>query len=202
MKTTDSNYDLVLVTGDLHIPARVSTINEEIKNLLQLKKFQHVICTGNIGSKDALDFLKSLCNSSNFHLVKGDLATDEELENSLQETKTVKIGDFNISLINGFQLLPWSDIEALSSVQRQTGCDILVSGYTHKQEVINYEGKYFINPGSLTGAYSPLVNDPASGFMVLVISGDVCFLYQYEFNSTLKNFEVKKLEINKNKSES
>jgi vacuolar protein sorting-associated protein 29 len=115
--------------------------------------------------------------------------------------KTLQIGEFCITLINGHQIVPWGDYESLSSIQKQTGCDLLISGYTHKQEVVNREGKYFINPGSLTGAYSPLVNDPVPGFMVLVISGDVCVLYQYEMSSNMKTFEVKKIEINKNKSE-
>jgi vacuolar protein sorting-associated protein 29 len=209
MKNPDSinqiNYELVLVTGDIYIPKRIESLNEELKKVLKLKKFQHILCTGNVGNIETLHFLKSLCsNSSNFHLVKGDQEDEEILKNynNLPETKVLKIGEFNIAVINGYQLVPWSDIETLNSAQKQSGCDILVSGYTHKQEILQLEGKYFINPGSLTGAYSPLVNDPPAGFMVLLISGDLCYLYSYEFNPTIKNFEVKKTEINKNKLES
>ena len=200
----DSNYELVLIIGDLHIPTRISCINDEIKKTLQLKKFQHIICTGNIGNHDTLDFLKTLCsNSGNFHLVKGDQESTEilDINKNVSEIKTFKIGEFNISLINGFQLVPWNDIESFNSIQRQTGCDILVSGFTHKQEILQWEGKYYINPGTLTGAYSPLINDPPPSFIVLVISGDICILYQYEFNSSLKIFDIKKFEINKIKLE-
>jgi putative phosphoesterase len=38
-------------------------------------------------------------------------------------------------------------------MQRQLDVDILISGHTHKNEVNEYEGKWFINPGSVTGAY-------------------------------------------------
>jgi vacuolar protein sorting-associated protein 29 len=204
--TADSgNPELILVTGDLNIPNKCLDIHTETKKLLQLKKFQHILCTGNIGSRDSYEYLKSLCNNpnSNFHCVKGENPSlgDDYPGISLSEMKTVKIGEFTITLISGHQIVPWGDYEALSSIQKQTNCDILISGYTHKSEVVNYEGKYFINPGSLTGAYSPLNNDPQPGFMVLVISADVCILYQYEMNSNMKSLDVKKVEINKNKSE-
>jgi vacuolar protein sorting-associated protein 29 len=39
-------------------------------------------------------------------------------------------------------------------MQRQLDCDILISGHTHALNVQQYDGRYFINPGSLTGAYS------------------------------------------------
>ncbi len=33
---------------------------------------------------------------------------------------------------------------------------MLVTGHTHQNSVLEYEGKFFVNPGSITGAYSPL----------------------------------------------
>jgi vacuolar protein sorting-associated protein 29 len=56
---------------------------------------------------------------------------------------------------HGHQVLPWGDPDALSVIQTQLGVDILISGHTHKQEVYEMNGKYFVNPGSATGAYSP-----------------------------------------------
>jgi putative phosphoesterase len=32
--------------------------------------------------------------------------------------------------------------------------DILITGHTHKFEAFEFEGKFFINPGSATGAFS------------------------------------------------
>ena len=204
------SHDLILVTGDLHIPDKTLNIPEEIKKVISLKKFSHVLCTGNVGNRNSYEFLKSLCNNpnSNFHIVKGDNLTEENNiigssnnSTNFPELKNVKIGDFNITIINGHQIIPWGDYDSLLSISNENSSDIVISGYTHKPEVISYEGKYFINPGSLTGAYSPLVNDPAPSFMIFIISGDVCYLYHYELNMTTKNFDVKKVEINKNKSE-
>ncbi len=40
--------------------------------------------------------------------------------------------------------------------QRQLDVDILVTGHTHSFEAYEYQGKFFINPGSATGSYGPL----------------------------------------------
>ena len=47
-------------------------------------------------------------------------------------------------------------MESLAMVQRQLDVDLLISGQTHKFEAFEHEGKFFINPGSATGAYSAL----------------------------------------------
>jgi vacuolar protein sorting-associated protein 29 len=35
--------------------------------------------------------------------------------------------------------------------------DILLTGHTHKFEAFEHEGKFFVNPGSATGAYHPQI---------------------------------------------
>ncbi len=74
----------------------------------------------------------------------------------MPETKTVTIGEFKIGMIHGHQVIPWGDQEALANVQRELDCDILISGHTHKNSLSSYDGKYFINPGSATGAFTPI----------------------------------------------
>lgn len=65
------------------------------------------------------------------------------------------MGQFKIGLAHGHQIVPWGDAEALASLQRQLGVDILITGHTHKFEAYEHDGKFFINPGSATGAYNP-----------------------------------------------
>lgn len=48
------------------------------------------------------------------------------------------------------------DREARGVLQRQLDVDILVTGHTHVFEAYKYSQKFFINPGSVTGAYSSL----------------------------------------------
>lgn len=44
----------------------------------------------------------------------------------------------------------------LFQIRRQLDVDVMISGHTHKLEAYEKEGKFYINPGSVTGAYSPL----------------------------------------------
>jgi vacuolar protein sorting-associated protein 29 len=72
------------------------------------------------------------------------------------EQKVVTVGQFRIGVIHGHQVIPWGDQDALSLVQRQLDVDILISGHTHRFEAYEHENKFFINPGSATGAYNAL----------------------------------------------
>ena len=48
------------------------------------------------------------------------------------------------------------DVESLSMLQRQMDVDILITGHTHKFEAFERNNKFFINPGSATGAFNAL----------------------------------------------
>lgn len=72
------------------------------------------------------------------------------------EQKVITVGQFRIGLVHGHQVVPWGDEESLALVQRQLDVDILISGHTHRFEAYEHENKFYINPGSATGAYSPL----------------------------------------------
>ena len=98
----------------------------------------------------------------------------------------MKIGDFKIGVIHGHQVIPWGDIESLSAIRRELDCDVIISGHTHKNSVTKYEGKYFINPGSVTGAYTPLYrffyfSDINPSFDLMVIKGETAALFVYEW---------------------
>ena len=68
----------------------------------------------------------------------------------------VSLGQFKIGLVHGHQVVPWGDKEALAIWQRKLDADVLLSGHTHKLDAYEYENKIFVNPGSATGAYTPL----------------------------------------------
>ena len=72
------------------------------------------------------------------------------------EQKVVTVGNFRIGLCHGHQVVPWGDTESLAMVQRQLDVDILISGHTHRFDAFEHENKFYINPGSITGAYSAL----------------------------------------------
>jgi vacuolar protein sorting-associated protein 29 len=68
--------EFALVLGDLHIPYRANDIPAKFRELLQPGKLQHVLCTGNVCNKEALDWIKSLCPKS-CHFVRGDCEGSE-----------------------------------------------------------------------------------------------------------------------------
>lgn len=63
-------YQLVLVLGDLHIPHRCNTLPAKFKKLLVPGKIQHILCTGNLCTKESYDYLKTL--AGDVHIVRGD----------------------------------------------------------------------------------------------------------------------------------
>ena len=184
------NPELVLVVGDMFLPQRSPDINEQFKAILTPNKVQHVLCLGNIGNQETYDWLKSI--SKDFHIVKGDFDQDDA-----PEKKMIQIGDFNIGLIHGHQVLPWGDLESLGMVQRSLGCDILISGHTHKTNVVVKDNILYINPGSFSGAFSPLIEDTIPSFVLMVLTGDEAIVYLYTLSDRSKKFEVNKYDYKK-----
>ena len=122
--------ELVLVLGDLHLPHRAAAIPPKFMRMLVPNKMQHVLCTGNLTSKDRHDHLRDL--APNVSVVRGDF---DEADSAFPERKTVRIGDFKIGLIHGHQVIPWGDEESLGMLAREMDVDILVSGHTHNNTV-------------------------------------------------------------------
>lgn len=141
----------MLVLGDIHIPHRCHNLPNKFKKLLTPGRIHHILCTGNLCTRESFDYLKTL--ASDVHVVKGDF--DEQGLN-YPEQKVVTVGKFRIGLCHGHQIIPWSDPDSLSLIQRQLDVDILITGHSHKFEAYEQDGCFFINPGSATGAYSSL----------------------------------------------
>jgi len=73
-----SYLQLVLVVGDLHIPHRATAVPAKFRKLLVPGKIQHILCTGNLCTKESVDYLKTL--ASDVHIVRGDF---DEVSNYL-----------------------------------------------------------------------------------------------------------------------
>jgi vacuolar protein sorting-associated protein 29 len=190
---------LVLVIGDLHIPHRKADLPKKFKALLQPGKIQHILCTGNVVDKLTYDYLRSL--AADVHVCRGDFDDSTFLPNvadGLPDTKVVKIGQFQLGLCHGHQIVPWGDSEALGALQRQLDCDILVTGHTHTFSAYEAEGKLFINPGSATGAFSPsfkLTEEPTPSFVLMDVQQQRVVIYVYELVG--EEVKVKKIEHTK-----
>ncbi|CAG0914614.1 unnamed protein product [Notodromas monacha] len=180
---------LVLVIGDLHVPHRTHSIPAKFRKLLVPGRIQHILCTGNLVSKDMYDYLKTL--ASDVHVVKGDFDESQ----TYPEQKVVTVGQFRIGVIHGHQVVPWGDPDALSLVQRQLDVDILISGHTHRFEAYEHENKFFINPGSATGAYTPLEKKIVPSFVLMDIQSSTVVTYVYQLVDN--DVKVERIEYKK-----
>ncbi|XP_012372099.1 vacuolar protein sorting-associated protein 29-like [Octodon degus] len=61
---------LVLVLGDQHLPHQYNSLPTKFKELLEPGKIQHILCTGNLCTKESYDYLKTL--AGDVHIVRGD----------------------------------------------------------------------------------------------------------------------------------
>ncbi|KAH7818200.1 Vacuolar protein sorting 29B (Vps29B) [Monocercomonoides exilis] len=183
---------LVLVCGDFHIPHRAIDIPARFKTLLVPGKIQHVLCTGNLCTKETFDYLKTLSND--VHVVRGDF---DDTSLGYPEEKVVTIGSFKIGMIHGHQIVPWGDPDAIGIAQRRLDCDILVTGHTHQFQAYELESRFVINPGSITGAYSVIGDgDTMASFVLMDIQGYKVTVYVYKTTSDGK-FKVEKAEFTK-----
>jgi vacuolar protein sorting-associated protein 29 len=173
--------ELVLIIGDFHIPLRKAFVPPVFRELLNTDKIKTVICTGNACSDEIVEMLREI--ASDVHIVKGDM--DSDLKETFPETKTIKIGNFNIAIIHGHQVLPWNDRRALEQKLRELGGDILIYGNSHVNDIFQCQtGKYLISPGSVTGAPNYLADATPDvvvpSFMLMAVQGPSAAIYVYE----------------------
>ena len=69
---------------------------------------------------------------------------------------------------------------ALATINRQLDCDILITGHTHKFEAYEHENRFYVNPGSITGAYSALDSDLTPSFILMDIQSATVVTYVYQ----------------------
>ncbi|KAK9918160.1 hypothetical protein WJX75_001805 [Coccomyxa subellipsoidea] len=165
---------LVLCIGDLHIPHRATDIPPKFKTLLVPGKIHHILCPGNLCTREVYDYLKTVC--TDIHITRGNF-----------DEAAAKYPEDEVS--------PWGNNEALALVQRKLDVDILISGHTHEFKAFKFEDRFLINPGSATGAYSDVVKDPKPSFVLMDIDGSKATVYIYELID--EEVKVEKVEFSK-----
>lgn len=166
----------------------------------RLLKAFHLLCSffflsGNVGSETVADMLKRTAPS--VYIVAG----DSDSKTDYPEYEVVQIGEFKIGLIHGHQAL--GNFDLLSSWQRKLDCDVLVFGSTHRNTAEKVRGKFYINPGSATGAYRPRNNSTEQeqqapvvpSFMLMSIRDRTAILYVYELRDGKVNVSKSELDI-------
>ncbi|KAJ3872148.1 Metallo-dependent phosphatase-like protein [Lentinula edodes] len=147
-----------------------------------------------------MEYLRSIVGGAEIQVVRGDYDELPGLPSSL--TVTHSNNSLRIGLIHGHQSLPLGSLDALSAIARQMDVDFLVSGATHAVQAVEYDGRFFLNPGTATGAWTGAWNsskpgfavssnegvkaagphgDPIPSFALLDIQGTVVVTYVYQF---------------------
>lgn len=113
-------------------------------------------------------------------MVRGDC---DDMPN-LPTSKIISHGPLRMGFTNGFSIVPNSDPDALLIAARQMDVDVLIWGSSHRFEAYELEGKFFINPGSATGAMSPgwwaEDEEPIPSFVLMDVQGTTLVLYVYQ----------------------
>ena len=113
-------------------------------------------------------------------------------------SKVVTHGSLRIGFTHGDSIVPPGDPDALLIAARQMDVDVLCWGGTCKFEAYEMEGKFFVNPGSATGAESWMdetlgateeedANTPS--FVLMDVQGDVLVLYVYQLKTDAEGNE-------------
>ncbi|GAB7342090.1 hypothetical protein MBLNU457_g0367t1 [Dothideomycetes sp. NU457] len=206
---------LVLVLGDLFIPDRAIDIPAKFKKLLTPGKIGQILCLGNLTSPSVYTFLRSL--APDLQLVKGDFDIPLSHPTPTQNTpygappndttypaptalsKVVTHGSLRIGFTHGHTIIPPGDPDSLLIAARQMDVDVLCWGGTSRFEAYEMEGKFFVNPGSATGAASWDAeggevdadgNDKVvPSFVLMDVQGDVLVLYVYQIKRNEKGEE-------------
>jgi len=201
---------LVLVIGDLHIPYRCHDLPAKFKKLLVPGKIQQILLTGNVCDRETYDYLKLV--APDVRAVRGDWDENPSFPPSL----TLQHGPLKVGVIHGYQAVPLGDSESLAAIARTMDVDVLINGGTHRFEASEYEGRFFVNPGSATGAFmasssfsakppsdatavSKSTSEPPKpipSFVLLDIQGHVVVTYVYQLIEG--EVKVEKLEVRLN----
>lgn len=142
------------------------------------------------------------------HVVRGDMDDPfcsssssflPSTSSTFPETKVVTIGELRVGLCHGHQVLPWGDEGALSMLARELDVDVLITGHTHIHQVSERGGKWFLNPGSISGAYSSFEGgnegrEVIPSFILLAVQGKKVMCYVYEEKEP-GEVEVSKVEF-------
>ena len=121
--------ELVLVIGDFHIPQRASGIPEKFQRMFVPNKMQHVLCTGNLSTKEQYDELRSL--APNVHVVRGSFDDNS----SFPDTKVIQIGQFKVGLVSGHQVVPWGDSQSLAMVKYFPLCRNFIKSFEMNRDL-------------------------------------------------------------------
>ncbi|MHA1637220.1 MAG: YfcE family phosphodiesterase [Candidatus Thorarchaeota archaeon] len=137
----------VLVFGDTHMPSRTNSIPQEFYLHIERTEYDMALITGDLTNEH--EMRKVLPPLPRSFIVRGnmDYSTNQHNFHEL-----VQIQDIKILLLHGTQIKPRGNIKQLWDVGHHIGAEVVVHGHTHQYAVDLYNGRLFLNPGTMSGA--------------------------------------------------
>lgn len=120
----------------------------QFKKLLAPGKIGQTLCLGNLTDKATYEYLRTM--APDLKIVRGRMDVEAT---SLPLTQVVTHGSVRIGFLEGFTLVS-NEPDLLLAEANKLDVDVLCWGGTHKFECFEYMDKFFVNPGSATGAFS------------------------------------------------
>lgn len=124
-------------------------LSSKFKKLLTPGKISQTLCLGNLTDRTTYEYLRRV--SPDLKLVRG--RCDVEAS-SLPLTQVVVHGSLRIGFLEGFTLVS-GEPDLLLAEANRLDVDVLCwGGGTHRFDAFEYMDKFFVNPGSATGAFT------------------------------------------------
>ncbi|KAJ3258630.1 Vacuolar protein sorting-associated protein 29 [Boothiomyces macroporosus] len=142
---------LVLIIGDFWIPEREIDLPTKFKKLLVPGKISSILVTGNTDPK-TIEYLSTICPT-------------------IITKSTVEYEGFKIGLMSGW------DKEVYG---RASNVDIVVSGGSHVFEAYEKHGRFYVDPGSATGAFTLDQDEVIPSFVLMDVRPNAFSLYIYK----------------------
>jgi len=179
---------LVLVIGDLHIPDRALDIPAKFKKLLTPGKIGQTLCLGNLTDKPTYDYLRSI--SPDLKIVKGRFDSDAT---SLPLSQVVTHGSLRIGFLEGFTVVAPNEMDLLVAEANKMDVDVLCWGGTHRFDAYELDNRFFVNPGSATGAFTTgwvgEGEEMVPSFCLMDVQGLGLTLYVYQLRKDANGVE-------------
>lgn len=128
---------------------------------------------------------------------------------SLPLSQVVTHGSLRVGFVEGFTLVS-SEPDVLLAEANRLDVDVLCWGGTHRFDAFEYMDKFFVNPGSATGAYTTSWLGPKDGkdgeeeispsFCLMDVQGISLTLYVYQLRKDangVENVAVEKVTYTK-----
>ena len=130
-------------------PANHLSLPTQFKKLLTPGKIGQTLCLGNLTDKPTYDYLRSI--SPDLKIVKGRYDADAT---ALPLSQVVTHGSLRIGFLEGFTAVAPAEMDLMMAEANKLDVDVLCWGGTHRFDAYEYENKFFVNPGSATGAFT------------------------------------------------